>query len=66
MSHTMKLWERIIEHRLRGLPTSPKTNLVLCQGDQLWRRFLDKATYREIYGAKEIPAYSLYLTGEVI
>jgi hypothetical protein len=28
MSHIMKLWERIIEHCLRGVTTSPKTNLV--------------------------------------
>jgi hypothetical protein len=30
MSHTMKLCEKIIEHRLRGVTTSLKTNLVLC------------------------------------
>jgi hypothetical protein len=39
MSHTMKLWKRIIEHHLREIRTSPKINLILCREDRLWRRF---------------------------
>jgi hypothetical protein len=30
MSHTIKLWERVIKHRLKKLTPSPKINLVLC------------------------------------
>jgi hypothetical protein len=36
---------------------SPKTNLVSCLGDQLWSDFLDKATYGEMFGAKERHVY---------
>jgi hypothetical protein len=38
MSHTMKLWERVIEHRLRKL-TTVSNSFVLCLGGPLWRRF---------------------------
>jgi hypothetical protein len=39
MRHTMKLWERIIKHRLRGVTNVTENQFVLCQGDRLWRRF---------------------------
>jgi hypothetical protein len=37
ISHTMKLCERVIEHRLRKLTTVSKISLVLCLGGPLWR-----------------------------
>jgi hypothetical protein len=49
MSHTMKLWERIIEHRLRGVtnvnqkPIWIHTKEIDYGGD-----FLDKTTYEEM------------------
>jgi hypothetical protein len=33
MSHTMKLWERIIEHRLRGVTNVTENQLISYQGD---------------------------------
>jgi hypothetical protein len=38
MSHTMNLWERVIEHRLRKLTIVFK-NQFGCLGGSLWRRF---------------------------
>jgi hypothetical protein len=48
MSHTMKLWARIIEHRLRGVTNVIENQFGLCKGDRLWRRFFDKANYGEM------------------
>jgi hypothetical protein len=39
MSHTMKLWERVIERRLRKeTQVTDNSNLVLCLGGRLWKR----------------------------
>jgi hypothetical protein len=60
MSHTMKLWERVIEHRLRKLTTPPKNQFgfmpdkITYEGD-----FLDKTTYEETSGT-EGPTYDIY------
>uniref|UniRef100_A0A453HMW2 Reverse transcriptase domain-containing protein n=1 Tax=Aegilops tauschii subsp. strangulata TaxID=200361 RepID=A0A453HMW2_AEGTS len=40
MSHTMKLWERVIEHRLRRMTSvTPKISLVSCLGGRPWKPF---------------------------
>jgi hypothetical protein len=39
MSHTMKLWERVIEHRLRRATSMTQTSLGSCLEGRLWRRF---------------------------
>jgi hypothetical protein len=38
MSHTMILWERVTERRLRSVTNVTKINLVLCSGD--WLQYL--------------------------
>jgi hypothetical protein len=60
MSHTMKLWERVIEHRLRKLTTVSKKSVwfyaweVHYGGD-----FLDKITYGETSRTEEGPTYHI-------
>jgi hypothetical protein len=48
MSHTMKLWERIIEHRLRGLTNVTENQFGFMPGRSTKGDFLDKATYGEM------------------
>jgi hypothetical protein len=58
ISHTIKLCEKIIEHRLKGVPTSPKINLIL----YLCRRFFfDNATYGEMQKAKKKDMYMIFI-----
>ncbi|ONM55522.1 hypothetical protein ZEAMMB73_Zm00001d020743 [Zea mays] len=64
MSHTMKLWERVIEHRLRKMTSVTQNQFGFMPGDQLWRPFLTKTTYGEIQRTKERPAYGLHRLGE--
>jgi hypothetical protein len=56
----MKLWERVIEHRLRKLTTVSKISLILCLGGPLWRRFSCKTIYRETSGTREGLTYDIY------
>jgi hypothetical protein len=39
MNHTMKLWERVIEHRLRRMTSVTKKSLVSCLGGRPWKPF---------------------------
>ena len=39
MSHTMKLWERVIEHRLRRVTSVTQNQFGSCLEGQPWRRF---------------------------
>jgi hypothetical protein len=39
MSHTMKLWERVIEHRLRRVTSVTQTSLGSCLIGRPWRQF---------------------------
>ena len=40
MCHTMKLWEKVIEQRLRHEQQYQRISLVLCQGGQQWKQFI--------------------------
>jgi hypothetical protein len=49
MSHTMKLWERIIEHRLRGVTNVIKNQFGFISGRSTMEAiFLIRATYEEM------------------
>jgi hypothetical protein len=62
MSHTIKLWEMIIEHHLMGVTNVTKNQFIWLYAREIdyGGDFLDKATYGEMYRAKEIPTYGLY------
>jgi hypothetical protein len=54
MSHTMKLWERIIEHRLRGVTNITENQFGFMPGrSDYGGDFFDKATYGEMKGQKK-------------
>jgi hypothetical protein len=57
MSHTIKLWERIIEgsYQHHRKPIWIHAREIDYGGD-----FFDKATYGKMYGAKERHAYNFY------
>jgi hypothetical protein len=59
MSHAMKLWERIIERRLRGVINITENQFGFMPGRSTMET-IDKATYGEIQGTKEIPTYGLH------
>jgi hypothetical protein len=65
MSHTIKLWERVIEHRLRERTSVTQNQF----GFHAWEinyggHFITKTTYGEIQRTKERPAYGLHRLGE--
>jgi hypothetical protein len=62
MSHIMKLWERVIEHRLRKLTIVSKNQFCFMPGGN----FLDKTTYEETSGTEEWPTYDIYWFRESI
>jgi hypothetical protein len=47
-SHTMKLWERIIDHRLRGVTNVTENQFGFMPEIDYGGDFLDKATYGEM------------------
>jgi hypothetical protein len=54
MSHTMKLWERVIEHRLRKLTNVSKRQFGFMLGRPTMEAiFFDKTTYEETSRTKE-------------
>jgi hypothetical protein len=61
MSHTMKLWERIIKHRLRGVTNVTENQFRFMSGRSTMEAiFLNKATFGEMYGTKERHVYDFY------
>jgi hypothetical protein len=67
MSHTMKLWERIIEQHLRGVTNITENQFgFMPERSTMEAIFFDKATYGEMLGVKEKHAYDFYLPGEAI
>src|SRR4051812_8114764 len=60
MSHTMKLWERVIEHRVRGMTRDQKSIWFHAWKVDHGSHFLGTTTYGEIQGAKEGPAYGVH------
>jgi hypothetical protein len=48
MSYTMKLWKRIIEHRLRGVINVTEPIWFYTMEIDYGGNFLDKATYGEM------------------
>jgi hypothetical protein len=61
MSHTMKLWERVIEHRLRKLTIVSKNQFGFMPGRSTMEAiFFDKTTYGETSGTEEGPTYDIY------
>jgi hypothetical protein len=60
MIHTMKLCERIIEHRKESYQRHQKSIWNHARDIDYGGDFLDKATYEEMKGAKERPTYNFY------
>ena len=56
MSHTMKLWERFIEHRLRRLTSVTRNQFGFMPG-RSGSDLLGTTTYGKIHGGKEEPPY---------
>jgi hypothetical protein len=64
MSHTMKLWERIIEHRLRGVTNVTKNQFGFMPGRSTMEMIFLIMQLMERYREQKRPAYDLYWPGE--
>jgi hypothetical protein len=53
MSHTMNLWERVIEHCLRKLITVSKNQFCFMSGRSTMEAIFLKTTYEEISKTEE-------------
>jgi hypothetical protein len=62
MSHTIKLWERIIEHRLRGVTNVTKNQFGFMPGRSTMEVifFIRQCMERYWEQIEERPAYGLY------
>jgi len=60
MCHTMKLWERIIEHKLRQNVKISENQFESCRGDDDRGYSFASSTYRAILREEEKFAYGLY------
>jgi hypothetical protein len=61
MSHTMKLWERIIEYRLRGVTNVTKNQFGFMPGRSTMEAiFLIRQLMKRCREQKKRPAYGLY------
>ena len=60
MSHTMKQWGSVIEHRIRRMTCVTKNQFGFMPGWSTMEAILGTTTYGEIQGVKEGPAYGVH------